>query len=113
MEISECKIGQVSVIRVKGQADVDGHPEKLPQVVHQHLEAGEREFICNLADCTYMDSTGLGELVRSFVEVTDKKGVVKLACVPRRLRDTFTITRLIDVVEIYESEQAALASFGH
>jgi anti-anti-sigma factor len=112
MEISEHKVGKVTVINVQGQAVLNAQPERLSQLLGDRLEAGARLFVVNLADCLRMDSTGLGELIKSHKLVDDSDGVLKLACVPLRLRGLMIATNLVQVVEIFDSEQAAINSFG-
>lgn len=112
MEISEHKIGKVRVLNVQGQAILNAQPERLSQTLQAHLKTGERLFVINLADCQRMDSTGLGELIRSQKMVADSEGVLKLASVPLRLRGLIVATNLTEVLEIFENEQAAINSFG-
>ena len=112
MEISEHKVGKITVLRIKGQAIISAHSEHLSQLVHERLEAGDRLFIANLAECRRMDSMGLAELVKSHVAVARKEGVLKLANVPLQLRGLLVVTKLTEVLEIFDSEQAAINSFG-
>lgn len=112
MEINERKIGKVTVLEVKGQANLSTHPEKLSQLVSERLEAGDRLFVINLAECNRMDSMGLGELIKSYVSVTRKEGVLKLASVPLKLRGIISVAKLPEVLEIFDNDQAAINSFG-
>jgi len=75
--------------------------------------AGERKnVVLNLSDVTYIDSTGLGQLVASFATVTNHGGQLKLVNLQKRVQDLMQITKLLTVFETYSSEEAALASFG-
>ncbi len=112
MEISEHKVGNIRIVNVQGQAILNAQPERLSQLMSTHLQTGERLFVINLADCLRMDSTGLGELIKSQKLVSDSEGVLKLACVPLRLRGLMIATNLVEILEIFESEQAAINSFG-
>ncbi|MCI0339483.1 MAG: STAS domain-containing protein [Acidobacteria bacterium] len=112
MDISERKVGRITVVNVQGQAIINAQPERLSQLVGNHLKSGERLFVVNLSDCYRMDSTGLGELIKSQKLVSDYEGVLKLACVPLRLRGLIVVTNLNEVLEIFDSEQAAINSFG-
>ena len=112
MEIRERQLGRITILNLSGQAILSAAPEGLSQVVRGHLEAGDRLFVLNLADCSKMDSTGLGELVKAQRLVADGKGVLKLARVPPALRSLFIVTNLTELVEIFETEQAAINSFG-
>lgn len=112
MEISERKIGRISVIKIQGQAVIDQKTERLSQLMRERLQAGGRLFVINLADCSRMDSTGLGELVKSQKMVADCEGVMKLVEVPLNLRGLFVVTNLTEVMEIFDKEQQAINSFG-
>lgn len=112
MEISEHKVGRITVIKIHGQAVVDQKTERLSQLIRERLQAGERLFVINLSDCSRMDSTGLGELVKSQKMIADCEGVMKLAEVPLNLRGLFIVTNLAQVVEIFDKEQQAINSFG-
>ncbi|MCI0525150.1 MAG: STAS domain-containing protein [Acidobacteria bacterium] len=112
MEISERKIGKITAIKIQGQAVIDKKPERLSQLTRERLQAGERLFVVNLADCSRMDSTGLGELVKSQRMVADCEGVMKLAEVPLNLRGLFVVTNLTEILEIFDKEQQAINSFG-
>lgn len=105
-------MGRVTVIRIHGQAIIDKHPEQLSQLMRERLQAGERLFVINMADCSRLDSTGIGELVKSHRLVTDCEGVIKLAEVPLNLRGLFTVTNLTEILEIFDREQQAINSFG-
>src|SRR5205814_9061951 len=74
------------------------------------LEAGERKFVLNLADCDYIDSSGLGELVTAFTTVRNAGGELKLLNLTRRGQDLLQITNLLTVFESYNDETEALKS---
>jgi anti-anti-sigma factor len=112
MQVNERKIGRITVLKVEGQAILNEKPELLSQTTRDRLQAGDRLFIVNLAECMRMDSTGLGELVKTQKLVSGCEGVLKLAKVPPMLRSLFSVTNLEQIVEIFESEQAAINSFG-
>ncbi|MGH9831936.1 MAG: STAS domain-containing protein [Blastocatellia bacterium] len=112
MEISERKVGKITIIKIQGQAIIDQKTERLSQLVRERLQAGERLFVINLADCSRMDSTGLGELVKSHKLITDCEGVMKLAEVALHLRGLFVVTNLTEIMEIFDKEQQAINSFG-
>jgi len=112
MEISERKVGKITVIKIQGQAIIDRQTERLSKLVRDRLQAGDRLFVANLSDCSRMDSTGLGELVKSQRMVADCEGVLKLAEVPLNLRGLFIVTNLVEILEIFDKEQQAINSFG-
>jgi anti-sigma B factor antagonist len=116
MEISERRIETVAepgvtIIDIKGQANISAHPERLPHLVRARLGEGERRFVINLEECSWMDSTALGELITSLVTITRQGGQLKLANVPRPVRGILTVSNLTQVFEIFENEQGAINSF--
>lgn|SRR5262245_25684987 len=112
MEITERKIGKITIFNIQGQAMMSAQPERLSQMTRDRLQSGDRLFVINLAECSRMDSTGLGELVKSQKLISDCEGILKLAKVPPPLRSIFSVTNFEQLIEIFESEQAAINSFG-
>lgn len=112
MEIHERHVGRILLLAVSGQATLSAQPERLCQTIQGRLAAGDRLIVLNLADCTKMDSTGLGELVRAQRLVSDADGVLKLARVPAFVRSLLHVTNLTELVELFDTEQAAIHSFG-
>jgi len=112
MEISDRKVGKITIIKIQGQAVLDQSPERLSQLGRERLQAGDRLFVINLAGCSRMDSTALGELVKLQKMVVDCEGVIKLAEVPLTLRGLFIVINLTQMLEIFDKEQQAINSFG-
>src|SRR5262245_50407151 len=104
MDISDHKVGKITIITIQGQAVLDQKTERLSQLARDRLQAGDRLFVLNLAGCSRMDSTALGELVKSQKMVADCEGVMKLAEVPSNLRGLFVVTNLTEVLEIFDRE---------
>ena len=111
MEISERRVGKVTVIEMKGDANIGASYEPFQQVVRERLSAGERQFVVNLAECAWIDSTGLGELIKSLVHVMRQGGELKLANVPHKVKGILSVTNLTQVFDIFDDEQAAISSF--
>jgi anti-anti-sigma factor len=112
MEISDYKVGKITIIKIQGQATLDQKPERLSQLMRERLQSGDRLFVISLAGCSRMDSTALGELVKTQKMVADCEGVIKLAEVPLNLRGLFIVTNLTQMLEIFDREQQAINSFG-
>jgi anti-sigma B factor antagonist len=113
MKIAERTLGDVTVIDVNGPITLgDGDTDRLGDKVRSLLQQGRRQLIANLANVSYMDSAGLGELVQAYTTVSRQGGSLKLVGVTTRLNDLLVITKLATVFDSYESEAAAAASFG-
>jgi anti-sigma B factor antagonist len=76
------------------------------------LDSGQKNILLNLAEVSYIDSTGLGQFVGSFATVTSRGGQLKLLNLQKRLQELMQITKLITVFETYTNEAAAVRSFG-
>ncbi len=111
MEIIERQVNQITVIDLKGMATISGSFVRLQQIVDERLQAGHKQFVINLAECTWMDSSGLGELVRVLVRIIREGGKLKLAEVPGKVRGLLEITNLTQIFEDFDDEQSALDSF--
>jgi anti-sigma B factor antagonist len=111
MEINERKVSEVVVFEIKGEVNIGSRLERFQQVVRERLEAGERKFVVNLAGLTWIDSSGLGELIKSLVTVMRQGGQLKLSNVPSKVRGILSVTNLTQVFEIFDEEQAAVSSF--
>jgi anti-sigma B factor antagonist len=112
VEINERKINNVTVIDLKMQNNVRGQYNDFQQLIRKRIAAGRLYFVLNLAECDWIDSAGLGELIKSLVHVMCQGGNLKLAAVPRKIKGILAITNLSSVFEIYDDEQAALASYA-
>ncbi|MEP7270113.1 MAG: STAS domain-containing protein [Acidobacteriota bacterium] len=111
MDITEKRVDEIAVFALSMREGQRGSLDGFQQVIKERLQKGEAMFVLNLADCRWIDSQGLGELVKSLVAVMRQGGNLKLAAMPQRLQAIFSITNLTQVFEIFETEAAALASF--
>ena len=111
MEITKRHVNDVTILDMKGRLMHGGDSELLRDTVTSIVFQGDRKVLLNLAGVPYMDSGGLGELVRCLLIVQHENGVIKLVNVMSKITDLLAITRLVTVFDTYESEQAALDSF--
>jgi anti-sigma B factor antagonist len=112
MEITKRHVNDVTILDLKGKLTVDGGAELLRDNVTSIVFQGDRKVVLNLAGVPYMDSGGLGELVRCSLIVQREKGAIKLVNLTSRITDLLTITKLLTIFDTFDSEQAALGSFG-
>jgi anti-sigma B factor antagonist len=73
---------------------------------------GEKKLLLNLEDVSYIDSSGIGELVSGFTSVTNQGGQLKLLKLTKRVKDLLQITKLYTVFEVFEDEAEAVRSFS-
>jgi len=112
MQISERTSGDVVVLDVKGRITLGDGDELLKDKVNQLVGAGKKKIILNLAEVPYVDSAGLGEIVRTYTTVSRQGGKLKLLNLTKRIQDLLAITKLLTVFETYESEPDAVKSFA-
>jgi anti-sigma B factor antagonist len=112
MHIDERTIGDVVVLDVKGRVQLGEGDEMLKDKVNSLLNQGRKKIVLNLAEVPYIDSAGLGEVVRTFTTVSRQGGQLKLLNLTKRITDLLAITKLLTVFDTYDSEQEAVQSFS-
>jgi len=112
MTITERKSGDVTVLDVEGKILLGEGDVQLKRKIDELIERNETKLLLNLANVPYMDSGGLGEIVRSYTTVKRAGGDLKLLNATKRISDLLTITKLITVFEIFEDEAAAVKSYA-
>jgi anti-sigma B factor antagonist len=112
MQIEERTVGDVLVLEVKGRITLGEGDEILKDKVNSLLNQGQKKIVLNLAEVPYIDSAGLGEIVRTYTTVSRQGGSLKLLNLTKRITDLLAITKLLTVFETYESENEAVQSFS-
>lgn len=112
MQIEERNIGDVVVLDVKGRVMLGEGDEILKDKVNSLLNRNQKKIVLNLADVPYIDSAGLGEIVRTFTTVSRQGGSLKLLNLTKRITDLLSITKLLTVFETFDSETDAVQSFS-
>lgn len=92
---------------IKGQGGF-----QLQMLVDKVLSAGTNKILLNLTEVPIIDSMGIGEIVRAFKRVGEAGGVLKLVGVTDRVYGALRITQLLDLIESFDTEESAVASFG-
>ena len=111
MQIEERAVGDVMILDLKGKITLGEGDELLKDKINSLVNQGHRKIILNLAGVPYIDSAGLGEIVRTYTTVSRQGGKLKLLNLTKRIQDLLAITKLLTVFETYESESDALKSF--
>jgi anti-sigma B factor antagonist len=112
MQIEERKAGNISILDLKGKMTLGDGDELLRTKINALMHEGVRNLIVNLAEVPYIDSAGLGELVRSYTTVSRQGGALKLLNLTKRITDLLSITKLLTVFETFDNENEAVKSFG-
>ncbi|MGE3959115.1 MAG: STAS domain-containing protein [Vicinamibacterales bacterium] len=112
MQIDERTVGDVLILDVKGRITLGEGDEILKDKVNSLLNQGQKKIVLNLAEVPYIDSAGLGEIVRTYTTVSRQGGSLKLLSLTKRITDLLAITKLLTVFETFESENDAVQSFS-
>ena len=111
LNISERQVGDVTVLDMDGKITIGEGSVALRTATLRLLEESKKKILLNLAKVGYIDSSGIGELVSSYTAIGKENGQLKLLNLTQKLQDLLTITKLLTVFDVYESEEEALASF--
>jgi anti-sigma B factor antagonist len=111
LQITTREFDRVVVVDPVGKLTLSDSRTQLRDLIHVLSNTGHKKFLLNLAGVDYMDSDGMGELVRCYSVVRQRGGEMKLAQLNKRVADLLQITRLNTLFEIYSEEQVALRTF--
>ena len=111
MQIEERTVGDITILDLKGKMTLGEGDELLKDKVNSLMNQGRKKILMNLGDVPYIDSAGLGEIVRTYTTVSRQGGKLKLLNLTKRIQDLLAITKLLTVFETYDSEQEAIQSF--
>ena len=112
MEIEERTLENVVVLDLKGKLTIGEGDELLKEKINNVLQQGHKNLLLNLEDVPYVDSAGLGEIVRTYTTVSRQGGTLKLVHLTKRITDLLAITKLLTVFDTFESEADAVSSFS-
>ena len=100
------------VLDLKGRVTMGEGDELLKDKVNSLVNQGQKKIVLNLAEVPYIDSAGLGEIVRTYTTVSRQGGSLKLLNLTKRITDLLSITKLLTVFETFDSENEAVRSFS-
>lgn len=100
----------ITLVEVDGELTV-GNRERFKQVVLERVAAGERKFLMDFGESSYIDSTGLGALVSLSRKIREADGQMRLTGLNEDLRTLFELTKLDTVFDLADSRAAAMSDF--
>ena len=104
-------VGRVSVVDLSGRITIGEGDRVLREAIQELLENGRWHILLNLAEVSYMDSSGIGGLIAGYKHANEKSGSLKLLNPSDRVDELLRLTRLHEVFDTFRDEQAALGSF--
>ena len=105
------QVDGVTVVDVSGTITLGDGSSQLRSTLHELIEKGDKKILLNLGEVTYIDSSGIGELVAGFTSASNREGEIKLLGLTKRVKDLLQITKLYTVFDVHEEEAHAIKSF--
>lgn len=111
MKISTRTVDSVTVVDLQGKLMLGEDTEQFRDQIRELVQSGLKKILLNMGNVGYMDSSGVGELVRAYASVTNQGGQLKLLNLTKKLHDLLMVTKLLTVFEAHENEKQAIESF--
>ena len=112
MKIKTRQVDGISIMDCSGRITLGEGSVQLRDAVRDLLAKGSKQILLNLGDVTYIDSSGIGELVSAFTTVRNEGGDLKLLNLTKKVHDLLQITKLYTVFDVKDDEASAVASFA-
>jgi len=112
IKLNTRQVGDVTVLDLAGRITLGEGSSTLRDALKELVAKGDKKILLNLGDVTYIDSSGIGELVSGFTTVTNQGGSLKLLGLNKRVKDLLQVTKLYTVFEAFEDEAEAVRSFA-
>ena len=112
MAIRRKQVGSVVVLSPRGSFFGDQETDEFNKALTDEAGSGNTRLILNMKECEALNSIAIGVLMRGYSNYKGRGGEIKLCGLGKRLRDLFTMTRLIMVFDHHETEEQALAAFA-
>jgi len=112
MKANTRQVNDVTIVDLSGQIKLGEGSSVLRDTVKDLLGKGQKKILLNLGDITYIDSSGIGELVSAFTSVRNQGGELKLLRLTKKVHDLLQITKLYTVFHILDDEAGAIAAFS-
>lgn len=111
MKIYQRIEGQVHVLEIEGRITIGEGDVVMREAIMGLLNAGQKNILLNMGRVSYMDSSGVGELLSCFTQVTEAGGHFKLLNISKKIQNLLHIAQILSVFEYFNEEDKALASF--
>ena len=112
VKLTTRQVGDVTVVDVAGRITLGEGSSALRESLRDLVGKNQKKILLNLGEVSYIDSSGIGELVSGFTTVTNSGGQLKLLNLNKRVKDLLQITKLYTVFDVHEDEAGAVRSFS-
>ena len=106
------QVDGVAVVDVSGRITLGEGSSSVRDTLRDLIGKGEKKILLNLSDVSYIDSSGIGELVSGYTTISNQGGTLKLVGLTKRVKDLLQITKLYTVFDVHEEEAHAIRSFS-
>jgi len=111
VKLNTRQVGEVTVLDLAGRITLGEGSSTLRDALKDVVAKGQKKILLNLSEVSYIDSSGIGELVSAFTTVTNLGGQLKLNGLNKRVKDLLQITKLYTVFEVFDEESTAMRSY--
>jgi anti-sigma B factor antagonist len=112
VKLSNRQVGDVTVVDAAGRITLGEAASAFRDTIRDLAAKGNKKLLVNLSEVSYIDSSGIGEMVSSYTTVTNHGGQLKLLGLNKRVKDLLQITKLYTVFEVFDDEASAIRSFA-
>ncbi len=112
VKLTSRQVGDVTVLDAAGRITLGEGASTFREKIRELVNNNNKKVLLNLSDVSYIDSSGIGEMVSGFTTVTNSGGQLKLLGLSKRVKDLLQITKLYTVFEAFEDEAQAVRSFS-
>lgn len=113
MKASTRQVDGITIVDLSGRITLGEGSVVLRDAIKDLLAKGQKKILLNLGDVSYIDSSGIGELVSAFTSVRNQGGELKLLHLTKKVHDLLQITKLYTVFDVKDDEAGAIAAFSH
>jgi anti-sigma B factor antagonist len=111
VKLTTRQVGDVTVVDASGRITLGEGASTFRDTVRELVSSGHKKLLLNLGEVSYIDSSGIGEMVSAFTSVANQSGSMKLLNLTKRVQDLLQITKLYTVFEVFDDEAHAVRSF--
>jgi anti-sigma B factor antagonist len=112
IKLNSRQVGDVTVVDLAGRITLGEGSSTMRDALRDLLAKGHKKILLNLGEVSFIDSSGIGEVVSAFTTVTNQGGQLKLLGLNKRVKDLLQITKLYTVFEVKDDESEAVRSFA-
>jgi len=113
LKIHTREVGDVTLVDLSGRITLGEETDAVRKTIRDLVAKGIKKIILNLGDVSYIDSSGVGELVSSYTAVRNAGGELKLLNLTKKVHDLLQVTKLYTIFDIKDNEFMAVKSFDY